>query len=325
LNRPSFIVPSGWIVQRVRPLPEALLVIPSHVSDESVVEAMRVAIHVLVVRQPLNLLAVGRHAEEVGQSEVAVGQRRRPALRSSAPAVGRKDDVAVGQIRGLAIAIELVSGQLAQSRPVQADLEKMRRLAAVLPENAVLVSDQVLQDNDAGTVSPRHASPAVSLLAPGRLTHVGEGQPIGVPPEVHVLHVSGPQSAGDQRPHRIGGPEARLNEDVASRLPLFRTVVVLNEAIGMISFGPDRDLEERQLLEIHVGTGQHDVPRGAADFHPPLPPAGKVSGPETTVAMEHPLQRFQGGDHPLAPRPGHGRQRGRRQPLGATGDVLGRL
>ena len=104
---------------------------------------------------------------------------------------------------------------------------------------------------------------------------------------------------------RVGGPDARLNENVASRLPLFGTVVVLNQTVGMISFGPDRDLEEHHLLEIHIGTGQHDVPGGAADFHPPFPLAGKVGRRFLRAKMTmHPPKSLQGGDHPLALRLG---------------------
>ena len=64
MNRPSFIVPSGRIVHSVWPLPESFLIIPAHISNRPVVEAMPIAVNVLVVRQPLKLLGIGRHRPE---------------------------------------------------------------------------------------------------------------------------------------------------------------------------------------------------------------------------------------------------------------------
>ena len=74
--------------QRMWPLPKSFLIIPSHIPDQSVVQAMRVPVHVLVVRQSFNALAVRRHTEEVGKAEVTVSQRGGPALRSAASTVG---------------------------------------------------------------------------------------------------------------------------------------------------------------------------------------------------------------------------------------------
>ena len=166
-------------------------------------------------------LAVGRHAEEIGKAEVAVSQRRCPALRSTASAVGGEDHVAIGQISGFAIAIEPVVGQLTQSGPVQVDFVKMRRFTAVLPEDSVLEippRDQIRRRFGPflhGTL-PQLYLP----VAPVRLAHVGEHQPVGVPPQIHVLHVPGPQLAGDQRPHADrpgpGPPGQRYRRPVAA-------------------------------------------------------------------------------------------------------------
>ena len=133
------------------------------------------------------------------------------------------------------------------------------------------------------------------------LPHVGEGQPVGVPPQIHVLHVTGPQLAGDQGPNRVRRARARLNKDVTTRRALFRAVMVLNETVGMISFSPGLGLEEHDLFEIHVRTGQHHLPSGTADLHPPFPMTRQIGRRRLSQMPMYDLQRLQSGNHSLPP------------------------
>ena len=93
----------------------------------------------------------------------------------------------------------------------------------------------------------------------------------------------------------------------------------------MISFGPYRGLEEHDLLEIHIRTGQHHVPGGAADFHPPFPVGGKIRrGLPARQTPVYLLERFQGGAHSLWPLIPAARPSIRRQFIGAPDDFLSR-
>ena len=67
---------------------------PTHIPDQSVVQAVRIPVHVLVVGEPLHPLSIQAEPIEVRQGGIA----RHAALRRAAPTVGRKHNVAVGQV-----------------------------------------------------------------------------------------------------------------------------------------------------------------------------------------------------------------------------------
>ncbi|MBM4041295.1 MAG: hypothetical protein FJ290_22560 [Planctomycetes bacterium] len=102
-----------------------LLVVPASVGDQPVVQAVGVAVNVLVVVQAANLFAVGRDGVEV-DDRVVGGELA--ALGGAAGAVGGEDDVPAGAVGRLKVAPVGVVGELAEAGAVEAGFEDVDRL-----------------------------------------------------------------------------------------------------------------------------------------------------------------------------------------------------
>ena len=149
--------------------PAALVVLPTRVSDESVVQRVGQVIAVLVHAEPADPAAVRPHHVQIAARFVFVVFI---ALQRRAATLGHKHDVAVGSIRGVEVA-PLARGQLTQSPPIHTDLKDVR---------GFLRAPQ--------TITLRAIEPALRRLVAAR-HGISKHDARPVPVQVHAVHMTG--------------------------------------------------------------------------------------------------------------------------------------